>query len=167
MNEILLEYQRPEPTTWVYLSSFLTLGLFFVFHRMWSLRNLDVVLLILLAPGLLMVQTGRRDAIDSQLKNRQAAVMTQPDVRVPSDPETPRDPETQPDAETLPPPPQESLSAANNAATGATNKDAVARGETAQQSVAADPQTPNTSTGNLSVDPTRDDGAPIGQALDR
>ncbi|MEL7267740.1 MAG: hypothetical protein AAFP69_23430, partial [Planctomycetota bacterium] len=68
MNEILLEYQRPEPTTWVYLSSFLTLGLFFVFHRMWSLRNLDVVLLILLAPGLLMVQTGRRDAIDSQLK---------------------------------------------------------------------------------------------------
>jgi len=60
MSEILLYYRRPDPTTWVYLSSFLTIGLFFVFHRFWSIRNLDVVLLILLAPGLLMVYEGRR-----------------------------------------------------------------------------------------------------------
>lgn len=60
MSEILLYYKRPDPTTWVYMSSFLTIGLYFVFHRFWSIRNLDVVLLILLAPGLLMVYEGRR-----------------------------------------------------------------------------------------------------------
>jgi len=60
MSEILLQYKRPDPATWVYLSSFLTIGLFFVFHRFWSLRNVDLVLLILLAPGLLMVHEGRK-----------------------------------------------------------------------------------------------------------
>ncbi|MEO1524045.1 MAG: glycosyltransferase family 87 protein [Planctomycetota bacterium] len=60
MSEFLLYYKRPDPTTWVYLSSFLTIGLYFVFHRFWSVRNLDIVLLILLAPGLLMVHEGRR-----------------------------------------------------------------------------------------------------------
>ncbi len=60
MSELLLYYKRPDPTTWVYMSSFLTIGLFFVFHRFWSVRNLDIVLLILLAPGLLMVHEGRR-----------------------------------------------------------------------------------------------------------
>ena len=60
MSEFLLHYKRPDPITWVYLSSFLTIGLFFVFHRFWSIRNVDVILLILLAPGLLMVQEGRR-----------------------------------------------------------------------------------------------------------
>ncbi len=51
MGEILLYYRRPDPTTWVYLSSFLTIGLYFVFHRVWSIRNLDILLLILLARG--------------------------------------------------------------------------------------------------------------------
>ncbi|WDQ17684.1 hypothetical protein [Rhodopirellula sp. P2] len=60
MSEFLLYYRRPDPTTWVYLSSFLTIGLFFVFRRFWSIRNLDIVLLILLAPGLLMVNEGYR-----------------------------------------------------------------------------------------------------------
>ena len=55
MGEVLLYYRRPDPTTWVYLSSFLTIGLYFVFHRVWSVRNFDLVLLILLAPGVLMV----------------------------------------------------------------------------------------------------------------
>ncbi|OYP35939.1 DUF2029 domain-containing protein [Rhodopirellula sp. MGV] len=60
MSEFLLFYERPNPTTWVYLSSFLTIGLYFVFHRFWSVRNLDILLVLLLAPGLLMVQEGRR-----------------------------------------------------------------------------------------------------------
>ncbi|MCP4885089.1 MAG: hypothetical protein P1U77_13720 [Rubripirellula sp.] len=63
MSEILLYYKRPDPTTWVYMSSFLTIGLYFVFHRFWSVRNLDIVLLILLAPGLLVVYEGRRREI--------------------------------------------------------------------------------------------------------
>ena len=55
MSEILLHYRKVDPTTWVYLSSLLTIGLFFKFNRFWSVRNLDLALLILLAPGLLMV----------------------------------------------------------------------------------------------------------------
>ena len=60
MSEVLLYYRRPDPTTWVYLSSFLTVGLFFVFHRVWSVRNADLLLLILLGPGVLMVHEGYR-----------------------------------------------------------------------------------------------------------
>lgn len=71
MSEILYLYERPDPTTWVYLSSFLTIGLYFVFHRFWSIRNLDIVLVILLAPGLLMVHEGHR----RKLRERQAAVL--------------------------------------------------------------------------------------------
>jgi hypothetical protein len=62
MSEILLHYQKVDPTTWVYLSSLLTICLFFKFNRFWSVRNLDLVLLILLAPGLLMVNQSRRAA---------------------------------------------------------------------------------------------------------
>lgn len=60
MNEILFNYQKVDPTTWVYLSSLLIIGLFFKFGRFWSVRNLDLVLLILLAPGLLLVSEGQR-----------------------------------------------------------------------------------------------------------
>ena len=56
MPEILFHYERVNPTSWAYLSSLLTLALFFKFNRVWSLRNLDLLLMILLAPGLLLVQ---------------------------------------------------------------------------------------------------------------
>ena len=52
MNEILFHYEKIAPTTWAYLSSLLIVGLFFKFGRFWSVRNLDLLLLILLAPGL-------------------------------------------------------------------------------------------------------------------
>lgn len=60
MSHLLLYYQRPEPATWVFLSSFLLLSIYFVFHRFFCIRNLDILLLILLAPGLMMVYEGRR-----------------------------------------------------------------------------------------------------------
>lgn len=60
MSQLLLFYVRPEPGTWVYLSSFLLVGVFFVFHRLWSVRNLDILLLLLLTPGLLLVYEGRQ-----------------------------------------------------------------------------------------------------------
>src|SRR5262249_48805325 len=59
MSEILFHYQKVNPMTWVYLSSLLTIGLFFQFNRFWSVRNLDLIMLILLAPGLLMVNQAR------------------------------------------------------------------------------------------------------------
>lgn len=56
MEDVLLHYERVNPTSWAYLSSLLMLALFFKFNRLWSLRNLDLLLLIALAPGLLLVQ---------------------------------------------------------------------------------------------------------------
>ncbi|MCP4194504.1 MAG: hypothetical protein GY768_28180 [Planctomycetaceae bacterium] len=67
MNEILYHYDRPEPATWFYLSSLLMIGLFFKFGRFWSVRNLDLILLILLAPGLLFIHYGK------QLESEQVA----------------------------------------------------------------------------------------------
>src|SRR5262249_3663969 len=58
MSEILFKYQQVAPTTWAYLSSLLTIALYFKFSRFWSVRNLDLVTLMLLAPGLLLVQFG-------------------------------------------------------------------------------------------------------------
>ena len=56
MPEILFHYERVNPTSWAYLSSLLTLALYFKFNRIWSVRNFDLFLLIALAPGLLLVQ---------------------------------------------------------------------------------------------------------------
>ena len=58
MGKYLFQYHEVFPTTWVYLSSLLMVGLFFKFGRFWSVRNLDLLLLILLAPGLLLVYFG-------------------------------------------------------------------------------------------------------------
>ena len=54
MQEILFEYEM-HPTTWVYLSSLLIIGIYFKFHRLFSVRNLDLLGLIAMAPGLLLV----------------------------------------------------------------------------------------------------------------
>jgi hypothetical protein len=58
MSDILFHYYRVNPTTWFYLASLLSLALFFKFNRVWSVRNVDLVGLILLAPGLLAVEYG-------------------------------------------------------------------------------------------------------------
>ncbi len=58
MNEFPFFYNKVSPTTWVHFSSLLTIALFFKFSRLWSVRNLDLIGLILIAPGLLAVQYG-------------------------------------------------------------------------------------------------------------
>ena len=40
------------PTTWFFVSTLIILAVFFKFNRLWSVRNLDLVGLILLTPGL-------------------------------------------------------------------------------------------------------------------
>lgn len=60
MYEFPFGYERIPETSWAYLSSLLMLALFFKFNRFWTMRNLDLILLILLAPGLLMVYYGER-----------------------------------------------------------------------------------------------------------
>jgi hypothetical protein len=58
MSEILFQYQQVQPTTWAYLASLLLIALYFKFNRIWSVRNWDLLGLILLTPALLMVQYG-------------------------------------------------------------------------------------------------------------
>jgi hypothetical protein len=58
MSEILLQYEPVKPTTWAYLASLLVIALYFKFNRVLSVRNWDLLGLILLAPALLMVQYG-------------------------------------------------------------------------------------------------------------
>ena len=58
MSELPFFYNRVSPTTWVHLSSILTISLFFKFSRFWSVRNLDLIALILIAPGLFAAQYG-------------------------------------------------------------------------------------------------------------
>lgn len=55
MEEILSGYRVNEPT-WFYLSLLLILAVFFKFGRIWSIRNLDLCLLLSLSPGLLLVR---------------------------------------------------------------------------------------------------------------
>ncbi len=57
MREILFEFQL-SPTTWAYVSALMTIGIFFKFHRFWSVRNLDLVALIAASPGLLLIFHG-------------------------------------------------------------------------------------------------------------
>ena len=57
MDKILYQYHPLDLTTWTYLSSLLTIAIFFKFNRLWSLRNLDLIGLIALAPGILLAQS--------------------------------------------------------------------------------------------------------------
>jgi hypothetical protein len=60
MREILINYEPVNPTTWGYLASLLMIAVYFKFNRFFSIRNLDLLGLISLAPALLMVQYGRQ-----------------------------------------------------------------------------------------------------------
>ncbi len=57
MQEILFGY-RLNPTTWAYISALMMVGIYFKFHRFWSVRNLDLAGLIFFSPGLLLVYHG-------------------------------------------------------------------------------------------------------------
>ena len=49
MEHILYGYEL-NATTWVYLSSLLTIAIYFKFSRLWSIRNFDLLVLIAQAP---------------------------------------------------------------------------------------------------------------------
>lgn len=60
MSDLLFQYERVNPTSWAYLSSLLTIALFFKFNRVFCMRNLDLLLVISLAPGLLCIEQALR-----------------------------------------------------------------------------------------------------------
>jgi hypothetical protein len=55
---VILRGYAVNDATWFYLSLLLILAVFFRFNRVLSLRNLDLALLLSIAPGLLLVQRG-------------------------------------------------------------------------------------------------------------
>ena len=71
MNFFPFAFEPIAATTWGYLASLLMLALFFKFNRFWSFRNLDLFLIMLLAPGLLMIDAGQRH-VASQKKSAAA-----------------------------------------------------------------------------------------------
>jgi len=93
MSQYLFDYHPVHPTTWVYLSSLLMICIFFKFGRFWSVRNLDLILLILLAPGLLLVHFGNGDGANRQVAELESEAANS-EV---SDPRTDRSAATSPD----------------------------------------------------------------------
>ncbi|MDO4586965.1 MAG: hypothetical protein Q4C95_06660 [Planctomycetia bacterium] len=57
MPTSLFQYEML-PTTWFYISGLMILAIFFRFNRFWSIRNLDIVSLILFGPGFLYIAMG-------------------------------------------------------------------------------------------------------------
>jgi hypothetical protein len=83
MQHFLFEYHPVAPTTWVYLSSLMTIGLFFKFNRFWSVRNLDILMLLALSPGLLMIYFGYQSAdakVDTLVAEQVESTESPPDV---------------------------------------------------------------------------------------
>jgi len=58
MEQFSFAYQQIDGTIWAFASSLLMISLFFKFNRFWSVRNFDLLLIILLAPSLIMVNKG-------------------------------------------------------------------------------------------------------------
>ena len=63
---IFEEFNLPNSTTWFYFSLLLAIALFFRFTRFLSVRNLDVVGLFLLTPGLLILLQAQTQARHTQ-----------------------------------------------------------------------------------------------------
>jgi hypothetical protein len=80
MGEFPFAYERIAATTWAYMSSLLMLALFFKFNRFWSVRNFDLLLIIMLAPGLLMIEGGSI-WLKSYEANRRPAAAQQENVQ--------------------------------------------------------------------------------------
>ena len=59
---VALAYTITEPPSWIVLSVFSLIGLFFVFYRFWSLRNLDILLILAFIPGFMLVYEGQQES---------------------------------------------------------------------------------------------------------
>ena len=64
--DVLLSGYEVNPPTWFYLSLLLIVAVFFRFGRVWSLRNLDLILLLSISPGLLLVEPTLLDVRDPE-----------------------------------------------------------------------------------------------------
>jgi hypothetical protein len=62
-DSIFLRFNLPNATSWFYFSLLLAVAIFFKFSRLLSVRNLDVLTLFLLVPGLLLLQESHRSRL--------------------------------------------------------------------------------------------------------
>ena len=69
---MFIQFELPSAPTWFFLSLVLAIGLFFRFNRLLSIRNWDLCLLFLLAPGLLFLRhaQGTRTSVTTALPRR-------------------------------------------------------------------------------------------------
>ena len=65
MDTVLRGYEV-NSATWFYLSLLLIVAVYFRFRRLWSLRNLDLLLLISVSPGLLFLDAARGMPVASE-----------------------------------------------------------------------------------------------------
>lgn len=56
---VFLDFSLPNTTTWFYFSFLLAVAIFFKFGRLFSVRNLDVLILFLLVPPIMLIQASR------------------------------------------------------------------------------------------------------------
>ena len=67
MNSSLVTDLGLGPEVWLFLSLLGCVTLFFKFSRFWSVRNLDLLLLFVLAPGMMLLVGKRRPSVVESL----------------------------------------------------------------------------------------------------
>ena len=75
MEQFSFAYQQIDGTIWAFASSLLMISLFFKFNRFWSVRNFDLILIILLAPSLIMVHKGMAMTNSPATQDQQASAL--------------------------------------------------------------------------------------------
>ncbi len=58
-NSLFFQFELPNPAAWFYGTIALAVAVFFQFHRLLSLRNLDLLGLFLFVPGFLLIEEAR------------------------------------------------------------------------------------------------------------
>ena len=58
-NSLFFQFELPNPAAWFYGMFALAVAVFFQFHRLLSLRNLDLLGLFLFVPGFLLIEEAR------------------------------------------------------------------------------------------------------------
>lgn len=66
MPSVFLQFDQPGSTVWLYAAGALAVALFLQFTRLFSLRNLDLLLLGLFAPGFLLIEDAGRNGSETE-----------------------------------------------------------------------------------------------------
>ncbi len=66
MHSVFLQFDPPGSTVWLYAAGALAVACFLQFTRLFSLRNLDLLLLGLFAPGFLLIEDAKRNDLGGE-----------------------------------------------------------------------------------------------------